>query len=82
MAKSIAHRPTTILTLSIILAATALGLGCTTSPSKTWQSLQGEGFPAWNEQLGSDLRATKNAQPSGHFTDKKSDQIEQNLGGF
>jgi hypothetical protein len=68
------------LLANLVLAA-ASALGCS-SPSQTSQSLKGEGFPGWNEQFGSGLRANKNAQPSGFFTDTKSEQIEQNLGGF
>jgi len=75
------HRSRQILLAAFAITAFCLA-GCTTSPHQTWQSLKGEGFSGWNEQLGSGIRASNNAQPSGHFTDKRSEQIEQDLGGF
>jgi len=75
------HRSREIL-LAAIAATAFCAAGCTTSPRQTWQSLKGEGFSGWIEQLGSGIRASNNAQPSGHFTDKKSEQIERDLGGF
>lgn len=42
----------------------------------------GESFPSWNSSLGTNLRGepSKN-KPSGFFFDKKSQEIEQSLGG-
>jgi hypothetical protein len=32
--------------------------------------------------MGSGVRNDKNAKPSGFFTDRRSEQIEKDLGGF
>lgn len=64
-----------------LIAATLLV--CATAPGCAWyNSLRGDGFQSWNETLGGGMRGpTQAAQPSGFFTDKRSDQIEKNLGG-
>jgi hypothetical protein len=56
--------------------------GCTLSPREYWDSLKGDGFPEWNENLGTGVRGASGAKPSGFFTDRRSEQIEQRLGGF
>lgn len=44
--------------------------------------LKGEGFPAWSESIGAGARGhDPAAKPSGFFTDRRSEQIERNLGG-
>ena len=47
-----------------------------------WDSLKGDGFTGWNEEIAAGLRANKDAKPSGFFTDRRSEQIEKDLGGF
>jgi len=63
--------------LLLALAAMLITPGC------TWfDSLRGDGFQTWNQSLGGTMRGNDPAaQPSGFFTDKRSEQIEQNLGG-
>lgn len=58
-----------------------LAAGCT-SPREYWNALKGEGFPEWSENLSTNTRGdTSKAKPSGFFTDRRSEQIEQHLGG-
>ena len=46
------------------------------------EQLKGDGFPAWSESLGAGARGQdSDARPSGFFTDRRSEQIERNLGG-
>jgi len=67
--------------LSLLLfAGVMLGAGCSTTPRQAWESLKGEGFPGWSAD--SSLRGDKGARPSGYFTDRRSEQIEKDLGGF
>jgi len=55
---------------------------CTMTPRQYWESLRGEGFPEWSDKGGPGVRGNATAaKPSGFFTDKRSDQIEQDLGG-
>jgi len=69
--------------LVIVFAAAALCAGgCTTTPRQFWESLKGDGFPGWSDELASGVRANKDAKPSGFFTDRRSEQIEKDLGGF
>ena len=57
--------------------------GCTTTPRKYWESLKGAGFPGWSESIAASARgSSKAAPPSGFFTDRRSEQIERDLGGF
>ena len=66
----------------IVAAALACAAGCTITPRQYWQSLKGEGFPGWSENLASTARGGgKSAEPSGFFTDRRSEQIEKDLGG-
>jgi hypothetical protein len=56
------------------------------SPGCQWagnyyDSLKGEGFPAWSESMGGARGNNATARPSGFFTDRRSEQIEQSLGG-
>ena len=63
--------------LLIMLTST----GCQ-SPQAWLESMKGDGFPEWSDTLGSGVRgANSKAQPSGYFTDRRSEQIEQSLGG-
>lgn len=57
-----------------------VGSGCRT-PQQYIESLKGDGFPEWSDSLGGSVRANPNAKPSGYFTDRRSEQIEQSLGG-
>lgn len=68
---------------SVLLAAAAIfSAGCQ-APQQYFESLKGDGFPAWSDSLGSGVRGdTPAAKPSGFFTDRRSEQIEQSLGGF
>jgi hypothetical protein len=70
------------LTRLVVLITAACTTGCTTTPRQCWESLKGEGFPGWSESLASGARGnTKDARPSGFFTDRRSEQIERDLGG-
>ncbi len=67
------------LRLLVAIAALAAAPGC------TWvDALRGDGFQTWNQSLsgGGGLRGNDPAaQPSGFFTDKRSEEIERSLGG-
>jgi len=66
---------------TIALVAAFACAGCQT-PRQFWDSLKGEGFPEWNNAMGGSVRGkSEGAKPSGFFTDRRSEQIEQNLGG-
>ena len=67
--------------MAAVIVACALAMtGCQWMQTR-YDSLRGEGFK--DNQTGNSLRGdTSDARPSGFFTDKRSDQIEQNLGGF
>ena len=66
--------------LALLMAAATVG--CQTTPRQYWNSLKGEGFPEWNTTLGGGVRGkSSEIKPSGFFTDRRSEQIEQNLGG-
>jgi hypothetical protein len=68
--------------LSLIVVAAALSAaGCTMSPRQYWESLKGEGFPEWSEKMSGVRGDTTSARPSGFFTDRRSEQIEKDLGG-
>lgn len=59
-----------------------LGMLLASAPGCAWiEKLKGPGFAGWDEN-GSSMRG-KNAdtKPSGFFTDRRSEQIERNLGG-
>jgi hypothetical protein len=58
-------------------------LAALAAPGCAWyDSLRGDGFQTWNDSLGGGMRGpNQTAEPSGFFTDKRSDQIEKNLGG-
>ena len=66
----------------LLIVAALSAVGCTMSPRQYWESLKGEGFPEWSEKMGGVRGDTKSAQPSGFFTDRRSEQIEKDLGGF
>jgi hypothetical protein len=62
----------------------ALALCCTGGCAwfqQGMETLKGPGFPGW-EESGNGIRAKNaDAKPSGFFTDRRSEQIEKNLGG-
>ena len=65
-----------------LLAIATLALAA--APGCAWlDSVRGDGFQTWNQSLaGSGLRGNDSAaQPSGFFTDKRSEEIEKSLGG-
>ena len=65
------------------LATAALSTGgCTTTPTQYWDKLKGNGFPGWSETMGAGVRGNNDSKPSGFFTDRRSEQIEKDLGGF
>jgi hypothetical protein len=71
--------PRTVIATAIVACALSTS-GCQWMQTR-YESLRGEGFK--DHQSGTSLRGdTSDARPSGFFTDKRSDQIEQNLGGF
>jgi hypothetical protein len=62
-------------------AIALLSAGCQT-PQQYFESLKGDGFPSWSDTLGNSVRGdAPAAKPSGFFTDRRSEQIEQSLGG-
>jgi hypothetical protein len=66
---------------SLALILLLLMTGCQT-PRQLWDSLKGDGFPEWNGQMAGGMRAkSTEVKPSGFFTDRRSEQIEQSLGG-
>jgi hypothetical protein len=66
---------------SLVFGLLLFTSGCQ-SPRQVWDSLKGEGFPEWSGQMAGGVRGkSSEAQPSGFFTDRRSEQIEQNLGG-
>jgi len=68
--------------IAAILAAALSCAGCQTTPRQYWDSLKGDGFPEWSSAMGGGVRGKpSDAKPSGFFTDRRSEQIEQNLGG-
>jgi hypothetical protein len=67
-----------LLLIAMLLVPIA---GCQT-PQTWFESLKGDGFTEWNDTLGNSVRGTNSkAKPSGFFTDRRSEQIEQSLGG-
>jgi hypothetical protein len=68
---------TIMLWLALVCGCAALVTGC------HWtDKLKGEGFPAWSDSIGAGARGNGTAaQPSGFFTDRRSEEIERNLGG-
>jgi hypothetical protein len=65
------------------LICLSAAMGCTGPSRFNWETLKGPGFPGWTEQ--SSARATTGApapKSSGFFTDRRSEQIEKDLGGF
>ena len=70
--------PFTLLTIVLLLMILS---GCQ-SPRQFWDSLKGDGFPEWSGQMAGGMRGkSSDVKPSGFFTDRRSEQIEQNLGG-
>ena len=72
----------TALPLFRLLTLLFLALLC--APGCTWlDSLRGDGFQTWNQSLsGAGLRGNDPAaEPSGFFTDMRSEEIEKSLGG-
>jgi hypothetical protein len=65
--------------LAAVLGAFVASTGCQWCQAKMEQ-LKGEGFPEWSDS-GSPRGDVSNAKPSGYFTDRRSEQIEQSLGG-
>jgi len=69
------------LQILLVIAALFAVSGCA-NPRQYWEALKGEGFPEWNENMAATARGdTSKAKPSGFFTDRRSEQIEQHLGG-
>jgi hypothetical protein len=69
--------------LNLFAAALVLltAAGCQT-PQAWLESMKGDGFQGWSDSLGSGVRGhNPSAKPSGFFTDRRSEQIEQSLGG-
>jgi hypothetical protein len=68
--------------VALLASAAIVSAGCTTTPAQYWERLKGDGFPGWSEAMGSGVRGNKDAKSSGFFTDRRSEQIEKDLGGF
>jgi hypothetical protein len=65
--------------------AVGVGLiaGCTSPSALNWETLKGPGFPGWSQkQSARNLPGAPAPKPSGFFTDRRSEQIEQDLGGY
>jgi hypothetical protein len=78
------HAGTRFVYLKVLSTVLLLSAGgCHSNPWQQWnETIKGSGFPGWNESIGSGVRGKDpNAKPSGFFTDRRSEQIEQNLGG-
>jgi hypothetical protein len=61
----------------VACASLAFSTGCTVTPQQYFEALKGDGFVD-----AATVRSTsKDTQPSGFFTDRKSEQIERSLGG-
>lgn len=55
----------------------------TSSGCAWYEQLKGPGFSYGSDSAGGSMRGkNSDAKPSGFFTDKRSEQIEQSLGGF
>lgn len=64
--------------LAAVVALALLVSGC-----GYFEKLKGTGFAGTREPVSGSLRGnTDEAKPSGFFTDKRSEEIEKNLGGF
>lgn len=63
-------------------AAVLLGaLLCASSGCAWYEQLKGPGF-GYGENAGGSMRGkNSDAKPSGFFTDRRSEEIEKNLGG-
>jgi hypothetical protein len=79
-APSRACSPFLVATRGALVLALAAATGCQWTRNY-YDSLKGEGFPEWSESMGGTRGANPNAKPSGFFTDRRSEQIEQSLGG-
>jgi hypothetical protein len=69
------------LRILVIAAVLCCAAGCTMTPRLCWVWLKGEGFTGWSDGLASGVRGNRDARPSDYFTDRKSEQIEKDLGG-
>jgi hypothetical protein len=72
--------PSHRLLLAAVLGALVASAGCQWCQSK-WDRLKGDGFPEWSDSMGAARGNASDAQPSGYFTDRRSEQIEKSLGG-
>ncbi|QDU27301.1 hypothetical protein ETAA8_23880 [Anatilimnocola aggregata] len=67
------------------LTAISFGLAMclvTGSGCQWYEKLKGPGFSHWNDSFGGGMRGKDpDAKPSGLFTDRRSEEIEKNLGG-
>jgi hypothetical protein len=64
------------------LICLSAAVGCTASSRFNWDSLKGPGFPGWTEQSSARAAGAPAPKSSGFFTDRRSEQIEKDLGGF
>ncbi|MGV3605518.1 MAG: hypothetical protein ACO1RA_03850 [Planctomycetaceae bacterium] len=62
-----------LLALALMMGTSGL-VGC--------ERYKGAGFPTWNQSMGGMRGSSSDAKSSGFFTDRRSEQIEKNLGGF
>ena len=62
----------------LVLAFMLLCCGCS-----YLETMRGDGFSDTRQTVSGSVRAgADQAKPSNFFTDKRSDEIEKNLGGF
>jgi hypothetical protein len=65
------------------LISLGAAVGCTAGSRFNWDTLKGPGFPGWTEPASARAAAgSPAAKSSGFFTDRRSEQIEKDLGGF
>jgi hypothetical protein len=82
MAATYSHHSLRLLITAIVVVGTFAVSGCTTTPRQFMDSLKGNGFPGWSESMAGSVRGGKDTKSSGFFTDRRSEQIEKDLGGF
>jgi hypothetical protein len=70
-----------LLMLAVSCTCLSLLTGCQTPGWGWYEKLKGPGFSSWNDSLSGGMRGqNSDAKPSGFLYDKRSEQIEKNLG--
>lgn len=67
---------------SCIFAVTCAGMLALSGGCQWFEQLKGPGFPGWDDNTNPGFRGKDpQAKPSGFLFDRRSEQIEKNLGG-